>query len=246
MEAAAQELNTTFRNAERTWIHSFQENTTGASNLEDCSLHYGEFAFLLAGLKSCLLLQLPTPAMTTAFFHAVIVPQIMHHPAYKVLSAKELGLGVGLECRLITRNVRSPEMSLQGYILLWSSTTVEAHPQAALIQRSIDLLCPPPPSDSAAATTAIVSEQDLAIMLDIPGRLPGSEAEIRAMVEVSYWHQDQDESTAVDSVPVLLTAFAAQPDEIPLIQTHFKRYRDSVRSLFKMTLKLHIRSMADS
>lgn len=246
MEAAAQELSATFRTAERAWIHSLQDNNTSTSSLEDCSLHYGEFAFLLAGLKSCLLLQLPTPAMTTAFFHAVIVPQIMHHPAYKALSTKELGLGLGLECRLISRNVRSPEMSLQGYILLWSSTTVKAHPQAASIQRSINLLCSPPPTDSAAATTVIISEQDLAIMLDIPGRLPASETEVRAMVEVSYWHQDQDESAAVDSVPVLLTAFAAQPDEIPLIQTHFKRYRDSVRSLFNMTLKLHIQSIADS
>ncbi|KAF8933682.1 hypothetical protein BGZ47_010761 [Haplosporangium gracile] len=79
-------------------------------------------------------------------------------------------------------------------------------------------------------------------MLDIPGRLPTSEAEIRAMVEVSYW--DQDESAA-NSSPVLLTAFAAQPDQILAIQTHFKEYRDSARSLFNMTLKLHIQAMAD-
>jgi hypothetical protein len=92
----------------------------------------------------------------------------------------------------------------------------------------------------------MISEQDLAIMLDIPGRLPASEIEVRAMVEISYWHQDQDEYAAVDSAPVLLTAFAAQPDEISLIQTHFKRYRNSVRSLFNMTLKLHIQAMADS
>ncbi|KAF9151253.1 hypothetical protein BG015_006889 [Linnemannia schmuckeri] len=89
----------------------------------------------------------------------------------------------------------------------------------------------------------MISEQDLATMLDIPGRLPASEAEIHAMVEVSYWHQDE---STVDSPPVLLTAFAAQPDEIPAIQIHFKQYRDSARSLFNMTLKLHIQAMADS
>ncbi|KAK5828594.1 hypothetical protein F5H01DRAFT_5986 [Linnemannia elongata] len=244
MEAttAVQDLYRAFRVAERAWIHS-QERTTSASiQLEDCSLHYGEFAFLLAGLKPCLLLQLPTPAMTTAFFHNVLVPQVMHHPAYKILSTKTSPTtvgGQGLECRLITRDVRSPEMSLQGYVLLWSSTTIESHPKAASIQRSIDLLCP---TTTGETRPAMISEQDLAVMLDIPGRLPSSEAEIRAMVEVSYWHQDD---STVDSSPVLLTAFAAQPDQIPAIQTHFKKYRDSVHGLFDMTLKLHVQAMAD-
>ncbi|KAF9539887.1 hypothetical protein EC957_004895 [Mortierella hygrophila] len=174
--------------------------------------------------------------MTTAFFHNVLVPQVMHHPAYKTLSTKTRGQG--LECRLITRDARSPEMSFQGYVLLWSSTAVESHPQAATIQRSIDLLCP---TTTGQTEPAMISEQDLAVILDIPGRLPASEAEIRAMVEVSYWHQDE---STVDSSPVLLTVFAAQPDQIPAIQTHFKKYRDSVRSLFDMTLKLHVQAMA--
>ncbi|KAK3838508.1 MAG: hypothetical protein JOS17DRAFT_730342 [Linnemannia elongata] len=244
MEAAtaAQDLYRAFRIAESAWIHSQEGLTSTSTQLEDCSLHYGEFAFLLAGLKPCLLLQLPTPAMTTAFFHNVLVPQVMRHPAYKTLStgtSQTTLEGQGLECRLITRDVRSPEMSLQGYVLLWSSTTVESHPQAASIQRSIDLLCP---TTTGETKPVMISEQDLAAILDIPGRLPANEAEIRAMVEVSYWHQDE---SAVDSSPTLLTAFAAQPDQIPAIQTHFKQYRDSVRGLFDMNLKLHVQAMAD-
>ncbi|KAF9131119.1 hypothetical protein BGW39_002203 [Mortierella sp. 14UC] len=258
---AAQELYTVFRDAEHAWIHN--QSTSGTSNsnnnqdqaaLEDSSLHYGEFAFLLAGLKPCLLLQLPTPAMTRDFFHQVLAPLVMQHPTYKTLSnntnPSETTGGtttgaLGLECRLITRNVQTPEMSLKGYVLFWSSTTVDSHPQAASIQRSIDLLCP---SSSAATitTTTMISDEDLALMLDIPGRLPTTEPEMRAMIEVSYWHQDNNNSNPANpSSPVLLTAFAAQPDQAPAIQTHFKRYRDTVRTLFNVTLKLHIQAMAD-
>ncbi|KAG0365726.1 hypothetical protein BGX24_003981 [Mortierella sp. AD032] len=175
---------------------------------------------------------------------------LMQHPAYKTLSNKsensadtDTSSTLGLECRLITRNVQSPEMSLQGYVLMWSSTTVESHPQTASIQRSINLLCP----SSATAATAFpntISEEDLALMLGIPGRLPTTEPEMRAMIEVSYWHQDNNNPD--DSSPVLLTAFAAQPDQIPAIQTHFKWYRDAVRTVFNITLKLHIQAIADS
>ncbi|KAG0276943.1 hypothetical protein BGZ95_006814 [Linnemannia exigua] len=188
--------------------------------------------------------------MTQTFFRQVLAPQVMQHPAYKTLSKKngnsadtDTPSTLGLECRVITRNVQSPEMPLQGYVLMWSSTTVASHPQTASIQRSIDLLCPSS-ATAATATPSTISEMDLALMLDIPGRLPTTEPEMRAMIEVSYWHQDNN-SPSDDSSPVLLTAFAAQPDQIPAIQTHFKRYRDATRTLFNITLKLHIQAMAD-
>jgi len=272
MEVVAQELYKTFFDAERAWMRA-QTQTTGSTTttttttdpgqpsssqlLEDCSLHYGEFAFLLAGLKPCLLLQLPTPAMTRAFYHDVLTSQVMQHFAYKVLSSDSATsiaaplttatIGHGLQCRLITKDVRSPEMPLQGYALLWCTSTVKSHPQGASIQRSIDLLCPSTTATTttttaAAATPALISEKDLALMLDIPGRLPSTESEISAMIEVSYWHQGDQ---CNEESPVLLTAFAAQPDQIPAIQSHFVSYRDSVRTLFNITLKLHIQAMAD-
>ncbi|KAF9091875.1 hypothetical protein BGX29_010723 [Mortierella sp. GBA35] len=233
---AAQELYRFFLNAERAWMQG-QSITATTAALEECSLHYGEFAFLLAGLKPCLLLQLPNPAMTQTFYHQVLSSQLMHHPSYQTLSRSQ-----GLECHLITRDIRSSEMSLQGYVLLWCSSTVDSHPRQVAIQRSINLLCPPSPSKEGKEGPVMISEQDLAIMLDIPGRLPSTENEIRAMIEVSYWHDHADP----DESPVLLTAFAAQPDQIPSIQTHFKRYRDTVRTLFNISLKLHIQAMADA
>ncbi|KAF9919264.1 hypothetical protein FBU30_011083, partial [Linnemannia zychae] len=267
------ELYKAFKTKERAWLHnqSKEHTISSASSVpiapEDCSLHYGELAFLLKGLKPCLLLQLPTPAMTTCFYHQVLVPDILQHPAYKTLSnpfrtdsrtmtpsaiEQEIPEGLGLDCRLITRDVRSPEMSLQGYVLLWNTQSVASHSQAATIQQLINLLCPPPSHSHfmTSPTPALVSEQDLALMLDIPGRLPSTEKEIQTMVEVSYWDQAQQDTLGSDNnnddSPVLLTAFAAQPDQISTIQAHFKRYRDSVQTLFDINLKLHIQAMANS
>ncbi|KAF9287878.1 hypothetical protein BGZ68_001156 [Mortierella alpina] len=249
-----------FRDAEQAWIQSLlqthantTDHQTDSSALQDCSLHYGELAFVLAGLKPCLLIQLPTPELTTAFYDGVILPRLLTHPAYERLSDPS---ELGLSCTLITRRVHSPEMSLQGYVLLWSRKTVLSHPQAELIQRGIDRICPP----HSSATNRIgtygekceeqeeeISEEDLAVMLDIPGRLPKTHAEMLQMIEVSYWHQASDHTTssAPETGPTLLTAFAAQPDQIPEIHAHFRRYRDTLFQLLELPLKLHIQSMAD-
>lgn len=137
---------------------------------------------------------------------------------------------------MITRSVRSPEMPLTGCVLVWSKDSVRSHPP---IQGTLDLLCPSSEVSQILSTEILVSESDLAALLDIPGRLPGSEEEICKMIEVSYWQQD----TSVAS-PVLLTAFAAQSEELPVIQAHFKRYKERVLNLFGITLKLHVQSMA--
>ncbi|KAF9962347.1 hypothetical protein BGZ72_007400 [Mortierella alpina] len=148
--------------------------------------------------------------------------------------------------------------SFHGYVLLWSSKTVLSHPQAELIQRGIDRICPQETSASSSTKTFSgngedreeeeeISEEDLAVMLDIPGRLPRTHAEMMQMIEVSYWHQTSSSNTSSTSKtePTLLTAFAAQPDQIPEIQAHFRRYRDTLLQVLQLPLKLHTQSMAD-
>ncbi|KAF9557165.1 hypothetical protein EC968_007791 [Mortierella alpina] len=254
------DLFTTFRDAEHAWMqslppHAYTDSPAPSSTPQDCSLHYGELAFVLVGLKPCMLIQLPTPELTTAFYHGVILPYLLNHPAYDPLSAPS---DLGLSCKLITGRVRSPEMSLQGYVLVWSQRTVRSHPQAELIQRGIDRICPQEtglPSSTEPVSgngednqgnEEEISDDDLAVMLDIPGRLPKTHAEMLQMIEVSYWHQAGTSNTASasESEPTLLTAFAAQPEQIPEIQAHFRRYRDTLQ-LLELPLKLHIQSMAD-
>ncbi|KAI7831136.1 hypothetical protein BC939DRAFT_220710 [Gamsiella multidivaricata] len=258
-------LYTSYRDAERTWLHSFTsaaaatEDPGDPSTIEECSLHYGELAFLLAGLKPCVLIQLPTLDLTLSLYRHVLQSQWTQLPAYKQQSLQqqhedmqEEEHALGLHCKMITQNVRSPEMPLQGCVLVWADQTVRSHPQSDLIQRGINLLCPLSHydrEDTVPGVQSVISETDLAIMLDLPGRLPESETEMHQMIEVSYWHQEEVADIANDSPsepqPTLLTAFAAQPDQIPNVQSHFKRYRDAVREKYGMRLKLHVQSMAD-
>lgn len=225
MDDKARELFRSYRDAERTWIKD-QGTRAASSALEDCSLHYGELAFVLAGLKPAVLIQLPSAALTRQFYLQVLQPHLVQHHSFA---------SSGLECQMITRSVRSPEMPLTGWVLVWSKDSVRGHPP---IQGTLDLLCPSSEVPQSASIEILVSESDLAALLDIPGRLPESEEEIRKMIEVSYWQQDASVAS-----PVLLTAFAAQPEQLPDIQAHFKRYKERVLSLFGITLKLHFQSM---
>ncbi|KAF9108911.1 hypothetical protein BGX27_008184 [Mortierella sp. AM989] len=249
MMDAIQDLFNSYRSMESNWIQSLskisqREALHPPSSIQDCSLHYGELAFLLAGLKPCVLIQLPTPDLTFSLYKDVLDPQWIQLASYKEQQQSQL---LGLNCQLITKNVRSPEMSLQGCVLVWSNRTIQLHQQSERIQRGIDLLCSTATENEIATKdtkSQIISEQDLAVMLDLPGRLPESEIEMQKMIEVSYWHQGSIDGGQNDG-PTLLTAFAAQPDQLPNIQIHFKRYRDVVRNIFGIQLKLHIQSMAD-
>ncbi|KAG0325290.1 hypothetical protein BGZ99_000806 [Dissophora globulifera] len=287
MDGRLQELYSAFCTAEKAWIRDLSTTTTTTTTttaaLQDCSLHYGEVAFVLAGLKPCVLIQLPTEDLTRSLYHKVLASYWTQLPAYQYHRHQEPGQEreqgqeqaqghehgthhpiLGLECRLITHPVRTPEMPLQGCVLLWSHTTVRSHAQAQRIQRGIDLLFHHNTATAAASDQEEVeiSDTDLAILLDIPGRLPTTAAEMHRMIEVSYWHtptlqQQQQQQLSVSHVqpplppppapsePTLLTAFAAQPDQIPAIQVHFRRYSDTVRDMFGIQLKLHIQSIAD-
>ncbi|KAG0084533.1 hypothetical protein BGZ92_009789 [Podila epicladia] len=229
MNDRTKDLFKSFRDAERTWIED-QEARATSPGLEECSLHFGELAFVLAGLKPAVLVQLPSADLTRQFYIQVLQPHLVQHHSFASSS---------LECRMITRSVRSPEMTLTGCALVWNRESVRGHAHSSSIQGILDLLCPSSEVPQGVATEIVVPESGLATLLDIPGRLPGSEEEIRKMLEVSYWQQDASVTS-----PVLLTAFAAQPEELPTIKIHFKRYKDRVSSLFGMTLKLHVQSMA--
>ncbi|KAF8926422.1 hypothetical protein EDD21DRAFT_218317 [Dissophora ornata] len=263
MTDAIQDLYTSYRIAEHAWSQSISRASSSPS-IEESSLHYGELAFVLAGLKPCVLIQLPTPDLTLNLYRNVLtsywtqLSSFKQHQYRYQQTSQEQGQGLELECRLITRNVRSPEMSLQGCVVIWSHTTVRSHPQAELIQRGIDLLFPSSEQDHhQEEDEKVISDHDLAVMLDIPGKLPETETEMQRMIEVSYWHQgditlaiasndnNNDNNNNNNNQPTLLTAFAAQPDQIPNIQTHFRRYRDTVRNMFGIQLKLHTRSIAD-
>jgi hypothetical protein len=160
---------------------------------------------------------------------------------------------LGLSCRLITKDVRSPEMPLQGCVLVWSQRSIHSHPQSDLIQRAINLLFSS--SHDPAQSQCVIAEKDMAIILDLPGRLPETEIEVYRIVEISYWDQGETPSdrggnvsnttSPSDPQPVLLTTFAAQPDQIPSVHAHFKRYRDAVRDRFGVQLKFHMQSMAN-
>ncbi|KAF9166388.1 hypothetical protein DFQ26_008072 [Actinomortierella ambigua] len=74
----------------------------------------------------------------------------------------------------------------------------------------------------------------LAAMLDYPGRLPQSMREFPTMIEVSYWD---------DAGPTLLTAFAAQKDQLELIRLHFAFYRNAMLKQLDIRLKLQVLDM---
>ncbi|KAF9407620.1 hypothetical protein BGZ94_002620 [Podila epigama] len=235
-DKTARALYDSFRSAERAWIRSQEKNhhTSGLQtpSLEECSLHYGELAFVLAGLKPAVLIQLPSSELNCKFYHEVLLPHLVQHPSYDATK---------LDCRLITRNIRSPEMSLTGNILVWNQATVRHHAQSTLVQATIQHLCPvqAPQMDDLQTKEAIISENDLATLLDIPGRLPASEQEIRAMLEVTY----------LDILPsgtVLLSAFAAQPDELKQIAGHHKRYKERVAQLFGINLGVSCHELSPS
>ncbi|KAG0051329.1 hypothetical protein BGZ83_003859 [Gryganskiella cystojenkinii] len=281
-------LYTRFRDAELEWIQQYDQQQQrqqqqheqqvqphltsnnpaavatydlSAERLESCSLHSGEFAFVLSGVKPAMLVQMPTVPLTQDFFRKVLENNLKE--------AQSPGENNVVQYRLITKQISSPEMPLQGCVLIWSPEAIVRHDQTSLLQDLVDRLCsaPSPPSSlkSSVSSTASfhISEEELALLLDYPGRLPTTHVEMQQMIEVSYWHQPPPPSapTATSSItsasqqlsntteeqePRLLTAFAAQPNQIPRIQSHFQTYRDAVRNEpFNLHLKLHIQSLAE-
>ncbi|ORX62466.1 hypothetical protein DM01DRAFT_1331885 [Hesseltinella vesiculosa] len=80
--------------------------------------------------------------------------------------------------------------------------------------------------------TSIDSEQALASLLDYPGHLPANAQQLQTMLEVAYFNKANHQ---------LLTTFACQQPETPLVQRHFDQYATVMKS-FGLDIGLVIRS----
>ncbi|KAG0228794.1 hypothetical protein BGW42_001991 [Actinomortierella wolfii] len=222
-------------------------------SLDETSCHYGELAFLLLGLKPMVLVQMPTRQLAQNYHAQVLRPHLIHYPPLASYHLHSLE---------ITTDLQSPEMSLKGSIIVWRDETADrirplldltpSFPQ--LVTKSSCPTCLSSCKNSAStitacatcspssviasadsSTTRTISEETLAALLDYPGRLPQSPREYPTMVEVSYW----------DNVgPTLLTAYAAQKDQLELIRLHFACYRDAMLKHLGIHLKLQVVDMA--
>ncbi|RUS35201.1 hypothetical protein BC938DRAFT_474276 [Jimgerdemannia flammicorona] len=161
----------------------------------DLLLH-GEFAFLLLGLKPCMLISFPSTALTARFRDEVLRPAIE---------------GVeGIRCATVAHDLNSPEMRYEGAVLCMN----ERHER---LGEALGVFLD--------ETVRWVEEAAVGRCLDYPGSLPGTEEEVRRMVEVGYVDY------ANPDVPVLLTTYAALEDEIPAVKRHFATYRSAALTL---------------
>ncbi|KAI8579137.1 hypothetical protein K450DRAFT_244063 [Umbelopsis ramanniana AG] len=128
----------------------------GSLQIRDSYL-YGEFAFLISGLKPCLLVCFPDTSMNTIFQNTVLDNVLQNQSRFQVY--------------MMDRNVVSDEMDLNGCLFVVDQENTLAPVVMALLE---DKEC------------CSVSEQTLAQILDYPGSLPSNAGELETMVEVAY------------------------------------------------------------
>ncbi|KAJ8658511.1 hypothetical protein O0I10_005864 [Lichtheimia ornata] len=121
------------------------------------SLLYGELAFVLVGLKPCVLIDFPRDASAST--------SITHLYRQAVLDPLKEQYDICIN--EIHRPLASDEMELKGCLLV--------HKSCPLVQQLLD------------QQDEQVSETLLAKLLDYPGRLPESSDEISTMCEVVYY-----------------------------------------------------------
>ncbi|KAF9978543.1 hypothetical protein BGZ73_001962 [Actinomortierella ambigua] len=190
------------------------------------------------------LVQMPTRDLAKSYHTHILRPHLIHYPPLK---------DYHLHSHEITTDLQSPEMSLRGSIIVWRDETADR------IRPFLDLAMPcqppvepslstsksstasgnsstvPPPCLPPSLGPSTISEETLASLLDYPGRLPQSYLEFPTMLEVSYWDDDG---------PTLLTAFAAQKDQLELVRLHFAFYRNAMLQHLDIRLKLQVLDMA--
>ncbi|KAI8880377.1 hypothetical protein K501DRAFT_255089 [Backusella circina FSU 941] len=163
-------------------------------------LLYGEFGFVLLGLKPCMLIEFRDEKTNQLYYTTVIEP---------VLHAMNLH---NLKLRLL-QNIRSPEADLHGCLLLYNQAN------SALVENMFQ-------------SSGIVSESDMARLLDYPGHLPSSPEEIQTMKLVLYFHLRPNKSL------LAVTSFAIQESEKQATQSHFERYKRVCQDRLGIELKL--------
>ncbi|ORZ04472.1 hypothetical protein BCR42DRAFT_429143, partial [Absidia repens] len=172
---------------------------------------YGEVAFCLMGLKPTVLVDFPGDVLAQ-YMTAVIDPWLQaHHDDNQ-----------GVLLRVVHRQLRSPELdSAQAVVFLVNTTCASKamHGDDEDWRRLLRLLLVREDRPSPPPLMVIEDEDDLARLLDYPGRLPRSADELDTMHEVAYY--DQPTQT-------VLTTFAAQLDQHAHVQHHFRAYRDAV------------------
>lgn len=155
-------LHTRFKQLERRW-HSSLTPTDLALLTADHTLsqpdllHHGEFAFLILGIKPCMLVSFPSAALNARFRNEVCLP---------ALEGAE-----GFLCIVIEHDLRSPEMEFRGAVVVMN----ERHERHGVVQKIF-----------LDESVVRVEEEEVAIALDYPGNLPRTEEEAREMVEVGY------------------------------------------------------------
>ncbi|KAJ1969725.1 hypothetical protein H4R35_006060 [Dimargaris xerosporica] len=214
------------------------DTTVVAYRLHDLP-HYGEVAFLLLGLKPCVLysfgpstaaqhderhpnLTESAPATATkASLLADYIAQVVE-PSLRawILPSEAAGTHSPSPCLAfapICHSLRSPEMTLVGSFVCYSVR----HPLAASIDNY--LLNP---------AQTMVSEALLQQILDYPGTLPTSPTEHPRAREVCYGvfepHLLTPETAPVDLTALpkfrALFSYCALAEQIPEVRHHFARY----------------------
>jgi hypothetical protein len=197
----------------------------GSLQVQDSRL-YGEFAFLISGLKPCLLVCFPDPELNALFTSAVLEEVLQRQSRFQILTVR--------------RSLVSDEMDLRGCVVILDQENALASMASNMIE---DQKC------------SSVSESTLALLLDYPGSLPSCAEELDTMLEVAYLDTARYVTrniislvtTMLNSVrhrsrdnPTVVTTFAAQQKENKNVNRHFERYRDRVKEL-GIDLRMSIR-----
>ncbi|GAB5592605.1 hypothetical protein Unana1_07505 [Umbelopsis nana] len=128
----------------------------GSLQVQDSRL-YGEFAFLMSGLKPCLLVCFPDPELNALFTSAVLEKVLQRQSRFQILTVR--------------RSLVSDEMDLRGCVVILDQENALASMASNMIE---DQKC------------SRVSESTLALLLDYPGSLPSCAEELDTMLEVAY------------------------------------------------------------
>ncbi|KAJ1979753.1 hypothetical protein H4R34_002706 [Dimargaris verticillata] len=201
--------------------------------------HYGEVAFMLLGLKPCVLYSFgsdiasppnePPPsqaentlmATTKASLLADYITQVVKPSLHAWMSPPAIpgahSPSPHLALAPIRHWLRSPEMDLVGSFVCYNVS----HPLVALIDSH--LLNP---------AQTMISEVVLQQVLDYPGTLPATASECACVCEVCYGvfepHLLTPESTSADLATLpkfrALFSYCALAEQLPQVRHHFARY----------------------
>lgn len=121
-------------------------------------LLYGEFGFMLVGLKPAVLIEFCDEKVNILYLETVI------HPVLFALKEKAFDYH-------IIKEIKTPESNLHGCLFVYNKT-LDNHDLSSIISN----------------TVKEVSEDTMATILDYPGSLPKSEKDISTMLSVMFFH----------------------------------------------------------